>query len=75
MTEKLSVAQVFPHQALSAFGEEGLTMIIRWYKISSIVSLCREVVCKRVEKEGSLDSARTASTGVERTMLVIAETA
>ena len=36
--EKLSVAPVFPLQALSASGEQGLMMIIRWWMMGLLVS-------------------------------------
>ena len=42
---------------------------VRWIHLSDFA---REMVLKSVEIGGSLDSARTASTGVERTRLVMA---
>ena len=35
--EKLSVAPVFPLEELSAWGEEGLTAIISWWKIGPLI--------------------------------------
>ena len=36
--EKLSVVPVVPLQGLSACGEEGLTMIVGWWKMGKIIS-------------------------------------
>ena len=36
--EKLSFAPVFPLQALSASGEQGLMMMIRWWMTGLLVS-------------------------------------
>ena len=35
--KKLSAAPVFPLQALSACGEDGLITIIRWWKMGQLV--------------------------------------
>ena len=37
-TSNLTVAPVFPPQALSACGEEGLTTIVGWWKMGPLVS-------------------------------------
>ena len=36
-TERLSVVPIFPLQALSACSEDGLTMIIFWWKMGLLV--------------------------------------
>ena len=51
-TEKLSVAPDFPLQTLSAWGEEGLTSIIRWCNIGPLVSF-QKMVWKHIEIGGA----------------------
>ena len=63
---------VCPFQALSACGEEDLTMINRWWKVDPLDCSSTEMVWKHIEVGGSMDFTRTASTEVERSRLVMA---